>query len=141
MTIEEAIKKANEGGFTSVQRVGRAFLQHNPLLRADEKFGRTWEEEKTNAIIFLDPTFWKALGQSYGRYMGEQWGKCPDCEKEDYYGSQKFCSNHGKEIQHYWKGDLEKLRHVSSSWFAHWHHFIDHLADGKTAESFFEKLD
>lgn len=70
MTIEEAIKKAIDGGYNPVQTVGCAFMTKN-IWGQQEKFSRTWEEEKTEAIVLLDPLFWQALGGSLGWYAGE----------------------------------------------------------------------
>jgi hypothetical protein len=113
MTIQEAIKKANEQSYSSVQIVGRAWIAHDPILALDEKFGRTWEEEKTIAIVLLDPTFWQSLGKAQG------W--------RDYCNSD-LCRECGTKYS------------PMSGWQAYWHRFIDHLADGKTAKSFFEAL-
>lgn len=61
--------------------------------------------------IFLDPLFWKALGKSLG------WDELEDGRK---WESAKF-------------GFMPVCKY-------RWHCFIDHLADGKSAESFFEEL-
>lgn len=55
------------------------------------------------AVVFLDPTFWQALGKARG-----------------------------------WRKDWPT--EGSPDWLFHWHRFIDHLAEGKDAESFFESL-
>lgn len=85
MTIQEAIKKAIEGGW---------------------KESSSWFD---GVIIkqkaFLDPIFWQALGKSLG------W--------EDFMG--------GYEDRCF-------------GWVYQWHSFIDHLAKGESAESFFEEL-
>jgi hypothetical protein len=39
-----------------------------------------------------------------------------------------------------WWDDNKSSAAASPVWRQEWHHFIDHLADGKTAEDFFEKL-
>ncbi len=61
---------------------------------------------EANALAFLDPAFWQALGKARG------W------VDEMYYG--------------------ESL--IFPQWKHHWHWFIDHLAEGKDAESFFATL-
>lgn len=87
MTIQEAIKKAIDGGWDSTGMV---------------------HEEKNDICngLFLDPLFWKALGKAMwwgdGRFKVSDW------------------QTHG--------------------WLFHWHRLIDHLAEGKSVESFFEQL-
>lgn len=58
----------------------------------------------------LDPSFWQALGRARG------WNKTPTTDVLV-------------------AGEAYKER-----WAGYWHRFIDHLADGKDAESFFAKL-
>jgi len=67
---------------------------------------------------FLDPTFWQALGKARG------W--------EGTYVTDAWPFEMGKK----WE---EERRHIPS-WQYHWHRFIDHLASGKDAESFFASL-
>ena len=55
--------------------------------------------------IFLDPSFWQALGKAWG------W------EKDDHHYYSHSCN---------------------TAWEFKWHCFIDHLAEGKDAESFFQ---
>ncbi len=58
----------------------------------------------------LDPLFWQALGKGLG-WNGKNMDAC--CE-----------SNPGSQDE----------------WFYNWHNFIDHLASGKSVDSFFEEL-
>ncbi len=67
----------------------------------------------TACQIFLDPSFWRSLGKAMG------WA-------ETYAPIQIVKGTNGELLQ---------------SWLSNWHRFIDHLADGKRAEEFFEKLD
>lgn len=66
---------------------------------------------KEMADIFLDPLFWQALGKAMG------WEKMLEDRK---WGD---------------KGEVP-----DPMWLRKWHRFIDHLAEGKDAESFFEAL-
>lgn len=61
--------------------------------------------------IFLDPLFWQALGKSLG------WYECAPgfSQKKEHY---RECRG----------------------WTSEWHTFIDFLAEGKTAEQYFETL-
>ncbi len=64
--------------------------------------------------IVLDPLFWKALGKAEG------WGdKCDMCNSK----ANGLCS-----------------AHRYTSWHREWHRFIDHLAEGKDVDSFFNNL-
>jgi hypothetical protein len=60
--------------------------------------------------VFLEPAFWQALGRA------RKWTTDED----------------GK----YWKGTIAEWK--ANYWKTHWHDFIDHLAAGEDAESFFE---
>ncbi|HVB33734.1 MAG TPA: hypothetical protein VNJ52_05090 [Patescibacteria group bacterium] len=82
MTIEQAIKKAIEGGWKD-----------------------KWDldpENRHGSDVFLDPSFWQSLGKALG------WGENDTAHRNE--------------------------------WISRWHDFIDHLAEGKSAESFFETL-
>ena len=68
--------------------------------------------------ILLDPKFWQSLGKALGWKNVKE---CPICMSVDC-----FSGVHKED-------DLE-------GWYYHWHSFIDHLADGGTIESYFEKL-
>jgi hypothetical protein len=62
--------------------------------------------------VFLDPAFWQALGRA------RSWTTDED----------------GK----YWQGTLAAWK--ANYWKTHWHNFIDQLAAGKDAESFFASV-
>jgi hypothetical protein len=65
------------------------------------------------AMTFLDPSFWKSLGTSMGKGLRA-------IRDIDVAG-----------------GPLSRYEYW---WQCQWHRFIDHLADGKTAEDFFGEL-
>lgn len=69
-----------------------------------------------NDDIFLDPEFWKCLGKSLG------W--------KDDKPSQTFTTEFG-EIS---------SKVLYRGYLSYWHHFIDHLAEGKDPDSFFAEL-
>ena len=69
-----------------------------------------WKEECSEQLALLDPEFWKCLGKNQG------W------DKGYYHFGDNTC-------------DIEM-----SSWQAQWHSFIDHLAEGKSPEDFFNSL-
>jgi len=65
------------------------------------------------ADVFIDPAFWKALGKKRG------WTTDDDFK--------------------YWQKSVVEWE--EKYWKKFWHRFIDHLAEGKDAESFFQSLD
>ncbi len=80
-----------------------------------------WEEHH----IFLDPLFWQSLGKAM------EWEKgCSGCGRMRKEPGFPECVKTGR-VSH----DNEE-----DGWKIKWHRFIDHLADGKDAESFFENL-
>jgi hypothetical protein len=82
-----------------------------------------WENDKeeceVNGHFLLDPLFWQALGKAEG------WINTP-CNTAFLEGMShrpKICK------------DCNRTAAMS-----HWHRFIDHLAEGKDADSFFNEL-
>lgn len=87
----------------------------NAIKEAVEKGG--YDQFMQLREPFLDPAFWQALGKARGWAKGK-W--CNDSE----------C---GEEGEHY--------HQVSErNWLYKWHSFIDHLATGADAETFFKSL-
>lgn len=89
-----------------------------PPAKYTDKYAFWGYPEENSAVNFMlyyseicdDPFFWESLSKAIGDTKGY---------------------------------DLEPLRHNGSnyiSWLAHWHRFIDHLAEGKDADSFFTNL-
>lgn len=119
MTIQDAIEKAIEGGYKIQERVGGSKSQ--------------WELWYVQTQIFLDPSFWQSLGKTMG------WDEEKRCI---------FCGNEvGKEMRgdgnekYYWCPKEERGTALKKeTWLYYWHRFIDHLAIGRAAEEFFEKL-
>ena len=97
MTINQAIKRAIEGGYKA------------PYFLNGWPFPLHKEEQNT---IFLDRSFWQSLGEAL------EWGE------------------HEFALQ--WKHDGVPLG--DTHWLYEWHRFIDHLAEGKDAESYFASL-
>jgi hypothetical protein len=68
-----------------------------------------------------------------------RWWKVNDLEQnEGYNGLQLRALTEHLHDPEFWKA-LAKARQWedANAWRFHWHRFIDHLADGKDAESFF----
>jgi hypothetical protein len=141
MTIEEAIKKAYEGGWKP------------------KEFKATRYEFATAIIVegnpFEDASFWQSLAKALG--WGENWGNTKNPCLVDYDIQFRALlmkpsddpTKTGVEEQIKWEREKNitamKLRQalnaiLETPWQFEWHRFIDHLAGGKTAESFFEIL-
>lgn len=110
MTIEQAIEKAIEGGFNDDAIFTEPLVLHR-------RFGVETAAKMTRAYIFSLPLFWQSLGKAMG------WSESPQAHRglyhKDAYG------------YHQW---------TEPQYIAEMHRFIDHLAEGKDAESFFETL-
>lgn len=73
-------------------------------------------------LIFAKPLFWQALGKAMG------WKEIHDSR----------CNGDGKYSK---TGVKDRCSCVpKQQWFYQWHRFIDHLASGGDAESFFTNL-
>ncbi len=90
-----------------------------------------WEGEKPRSMLdhalFLSPSFWKSLGISMG-WREKTYNEYP-------YKRFKIESNGGVTIP-----DETEWKRDTPEWIVNWHRFIDHLAQGESIESFFEKL-
>lgn len=126
--IKQAIQKAIEGGFMIGDKVVK-----------DPKYGWiiSWsvaKDKESGGIghgmtllhesdFFLDPLFWQALGKSLG-WKGEHFYMTFEKQDDDDIDNP----------------EKEETKHFEPLWLYHWHRFIDHLASGKSADSFFEEL-
>jgi len=75
-----------------------------------------WRDDRMDDCfcLFLDPLFWQSLGKAMG------WTKVKTAE--------------------YDKQGNETFAYFTPAWRVEWRHFINHLADKKTAESYFAEL-
>lgn len=71
--------------------------------------------------VFLDPLFWQSLGKAMG------WHECRFIQCDE-WGATCTC------------GRNENQGEAKSQWINEWHRFIDHLAEGKDAESYFREI-
>ena len=112
--MKKAIKKAIEGGYDfDFKWSGKENASPNlkvALLQAEQE------------ILLLDPLFWQALGKVDG-VMGTKCYECAEC-KQDIKDTLKWLKSFDGE----------------PCWRHAWHSFIDHLAEGKDINSFFEEL-
>jgi hypothetical protein len=123
-TMDKAIKLSIEGGWTIegifIKVSDEVFFE--PGYINLKRVIKGWKEGErikiTQELInkaLLDPLFWQALGKAKG--WSEKDFFLPDCEG---------CGMPQEQLNPWW-------RHV-------WHCFIDHLAEGKSAEEFFDNL-
>ena len=71
-----------------------------------------------------------------------RWWKVDDLEhNEGYNGLQLRALSEHLQDPDFWKAlSTARKWEDTNAWRFHWHRFIDHLADGKDAESFFASL-
>ena len=137
MKVEEAIKRAVDGGWKPFEadfldpdenprgertpKVKEVFVEDGydfdiredvVHFRFDEEESGWEKEDLAYPLLnsWLDPSFWRSLAKAMG------WGD-PD------------------EIP---TGEINNP--ICPAWLEKWHRFIDHLAEGKTAEEFFKEL-
>ena len=108
--IEKAIQKVIEGGYNGVQ------------ITDDLWSGIMTDSAKENyRCMFIDPLFWQALGKSMGWTGKENCSECGYIWEESCWCDREYT-------------------HSVARWRHYWHRLIDHLAEGKSAESFFEEI-
>jgi len=140
MTIQQAIEKAVESGYDA------PVLKVVAHFKEEQKYADVMTEvmmvRNVYPAIFLDPLFWQSLGKAMG------WG----CYHDKGYTGMMSDINSTREETYYWwvcsfgecpfstKRLKEYGEKPKTNWKKEWHRFIDHLAEGKDAESFFETL-
>lgn len=132
MTIEEAIYKAIKGGWRKEEKPD---LEVNNDGCVIQFYGGENTEIWFESDIFLDPKFWQALGKAMG------WSKCVRCGslREEHGGGNMWWCPAPKHTEGMsTTADLKTFR--SNNWNNRWHKFIDHLAEDKTADSYFKSL-
>jgi len=117
--IEKAIKDAANGGFMKRQELLSLSNDSSEPHARFRSLATTGESIYVVALatIFLDPLFWKALGKARG------------------WSDYAVCQQHGMAEcfrVNCWSG-------YAREYLYHWHRFIDYLATGRDAESFFEQ--
>lgn len=132
MKLKVAIELAVEQGWRpkGLNVDGRAISWIKQAVSSRSKFIERY---------LLDPKFFQALGKGMG------WGgmtKDPDegtVEWDFYFVCPRGSIIYGEEMlcEHECQFDLDEMI-VSWKWY--WYKFIDHLAEGKTIESWFEQF-
>lgn len=125
--IEQAIKEAVEkGGYWSIHRTRIHDFNFRRIGRLSPAFG-------LGDHVLLDPSFWQALGRARGwEELVSKYGT----RKDDYIALYRRPGT-GRNS---WEKQVVGSEDSNSEWRYHWHRFIDHLAEGKDAESFFAAL-
>lgn len=122
--METAIKKAIEEGYYVKPLLGtrgKQRVESGKIVTVAKKSADGWESTEYERLedvnihkLLLDPLFWQCLGKALG------WN--------DYSERRKMWAP-------------ESTSHLlEDGWKHQWHRFIDHLAEGKHAESFFSNL-
>lgn len=120
MTIQQAIEKAIEGGWSIQQSYYTRHVSFTKLVSVNKLWvvvELDWITENElgqdvpatsshqTSLVLLDPLFWQALGKSL--WLSDE--------------ENSYDPNH-------------------QEWLVQWHNMIDHLAEGNTIEEFFSKL-
>lgn len=130
LSIQEGIEKAIEGGYEPFLTVCAEDVSLSIVvgeLVGEAKMGMPYRRNLSS--IFLDPLFWQSLGKAMGWEVVAENGYNEEKLIRSYRGYSK---GYGEKM---WKSALKK-----EAWNYQWHRFIDKLADGGTAEQFFEEL-
>jgi hypothetical protein len=96
----------------TIQEAVKKSIEHGYSLRGIGPSGFYELLDRYSSDVFLDHLFWQSLGKAMG-WDGFEVFTCG-------------CS------------DVRKMKGQRRIWIGKWHRFIDHLAEGKDAESFFE---
>ena len=114
--MENVIKKAIEGGYRNKEThvgIRLSIMQNYVSFYNSEDCSDMWSVEGLSlSTILLDPLFWQALGKQ------QEWG-----------WDEVIASNGGFSLEV-----------PSLEWVFHWHSLIDHIAEGKSIDDFFNNL-
>ena len=124
MTLEQAIEKAIDGGYQPIM-----------YESSDSHYSDIWifigGFDYCIPEIVLDPLFWQALGKSEGWEKSTTTFTVKKQEISDCSGRSYVREKHTV---------TRPVRNAHNIWLKKWHRFIDHLAEGKTIDSYFETL-
>ena len=142
MTIQQAIKKAIKGGYRKQETWIKIRLRERP--NENEWIGDEWQDvfgELAIRTAVLAPNFWQCLGKA------SKWGEvkpCPSCDG----GRRDFPAFHDPATHQNHPttcglcdgtGSYPKNR-SDDDWEQHWYDFIGCLAEGKSAEEYFDTI-
>ena len=122
--IEQAIKEAVEKGWERPQKAFAYGADAMEDIWVVEDRDDLFQLEDIYVIqeALLDPAFWQALGKARGWQTS-----CFHLDESGRYEAYRHTAKCGVST-------------AKSYWELQWHRFIDHLAEGKDAESFFKGL-
>ena len=126
MTIEQVIKKAIEAGYALQQNKRTVLYSLNGDIAVPHVREMKTRQVYDQAEIFLDPAFWQSLGNAMG------WDKDKK-GKPIWIGRRYYLGHPERDLQMKGSTPIE-------FWQYQWLRFIDHLADEKGADEFFEHL-
>ena len=113
MTLQLAIEKAREGGYTTYPR-GR-LANHATMRRPNNLFIEFSDCSEIHvSALLIDPAFWQGLARALG------WPASYKLAGEDHDG--------------------DRVAETQAAWLHQQHRLIDHLARGDTLDSFFADL-
>lgn len=127
--MEEAIKLAVEGGYAKEYYSGKTPEEIDKMSNSE-----------IGSVIREDPLFWKALGKGLG------WatvGKGLEVICENGHTISSIVAEEYRDIFCYRCGTpytIKEREFEEREWFYKWISFIEHLAEGKDADSFFTEL-
>jgi hypothetical protein len=121
MTIEDAFQQAIASGW------------HHPFFRDGDHIADLSQETKLAA--FLNPPFWQSLGKALG------WDR-PIKYRQSIPARMVSRVSKNGVIKYAVPAHIRMMsKRTHDRWTKEWHRFIDHLAEGKDAESFFAQFD
>lgn len=98
-----------------------------------------------HAEVFLDPLFWQALSKARGwkgvwqiTFFKEDGTPSPQLYFDGAAEITGTDTSTGEKTTHQIARTAEKIS--NEAWRYNWHRFIDHLAEGKDVETFFQAL-
>lgn len=119
--METAIKKAIEGGWGGGLKSDVVIEFFDKTKTVGFHYPGTFNGVEMSIYdLLLQPLFWQALGKAEG-----------------WRNDNSKCNCRPYEGLHEWECPLNAGR---NDWKDNWHNFIDHLAQGKDIDSFFDDL-
>lgn len=92
---------------------------------------QAYKQTPWTSDIYLDPLFWQALGKALG-WKETECVKCGYRETPHTDLLSGYCTT--------WYGQPPCEEFTPETPLHHWHCFIDHLAEGKDTDEFFDQL-
>ena len=135
--MEKAIQKAIEGGYLPEMPLEMK-VQYPPVSAKDLA---ALQMNLVGGAILLKPKFWQCLGKAM-RWKDQLCMRCGGvCDgKQDPMSGEWDASCEGCGANWLDNAEFPEEGFAIKGYMYHWHRFIDHLAEGKSPDSFFEDL-